>query len=342
MKNLEKYLVDLLAEKNVNNIAIKIGKGDRVIYETYMSNDREINEETLFDMASVTKVLAPTSVALIALDKGLLKLDTKVSEFFPCGEDKKDLTIKHLLTHTGGIGWERLFEQEDVKKIDIPDFILNMQSNFAMDKRVAYSCLGYILLGKVLEKVYNKPLDILFNELVCQPLGMSKTGFCPKDTDNIINHNLTDDLLGIVNDRNSRCLGGVAGNAGVFSNIKDMTLYAKMMANNGKPILSSEMFNIASQNHTSNMSESRALGFLYVDERYQQTAGLFPAGSIGHCGHTGQSVFVDINTGLYVIILSDATISIIKKCGSDIYGRVMKMRADIHNAIKLDLAEGNL
>jgi CubicO group peptidase (beta-lactamase class C family) len=79
------------------------------------------------------------------------------------------------------------------------------------------------------------------------------------------------------------------------------------------------------------------LVFLYVDDRYKQTGGLFSQGAIGHCGHTGQSVFVDYRSGLYVIILSDATISTVKKYGNEHYNEVMDMRSRLHAAIKQDM-----
>ena len=81
------------------------------------------------------------------------------------------------------------------------------------------------------------------------------------------------------------------------------------------------------------MSESRALGFVYVDEKYAQTGRLFPAGSIGHCGHTGQSIFFNPKSGLYVLILSDATRAAVVKYGDERYDQVMAMRAQIHNAL---------
>ena len=86
---------------------------------------------------------------------------------------------------------------------------------------------------------------------------------------------------------------------------------------------------------------SARLGFLYVDEGYTQTGGLFANGAIGHCGHTGQSVFADYRTGLYAIILSDATVSVQRKYGKDHYEEVKKLRAELHAAIKKDLKEGN-
>ena len=87
-------------------------------------------------------------------------------------------------------------------------------------------------------------------------------------------------------------------------------------------------------------SLAKDLGFVYVDNKYTQTGELFPEGSIGHCGHTGQSVFVDLKSGLYVIVLSDATISGVKKHGVEKYDIVKKMREDMHNAIKKDLESG--
>lgn len=117
----------------------------------------------------------------------------------------------------------------------------------------------------------------------------------------------------------------------------DMTKYAKMLLQRGKPLFSQATFDKAVQNYTSGMNEARGLGFLYIDDNYAQTAGLFESGAIGHCGHTGQSIFVDYRSGLYVIVLSDATISTIRRYGKEDYSKVMQMRHDLHHAIMEDL-----
>jgi CubicO group peptidase (beta-lactamase class C family) len=192
-------------------------------------------------------------------------------------------------------------------------------------------------LGKILEKIFGEPLNKCFDELVAKPLGLNNTSFLPKDTSNAVNSNLNEDKRGIVNDYNCQFLGGVAGNAGLFSNISDITKYVSFVQNRGKPLFSEETFLLAAHNHTVGMSESRGLGFLYVDDGYNQTGGLFSQGAIGHCGHTGQSVFVDYRSGLYVIILSDATISTVKKYGKEHYDEVMDMRSRVHAAIKQDM-----
>ena len=105
-----------------------------------------------------------------------------------------------------------------------------------------------------------------------------------------------------------------------------------MLLDGGYPIISSETMKLARQNYTSICSADRALGFLYVTERYPQTGKLFKTGSYGHCGHTGQCLFVDPDSGFFSIVLSDMTRTL-----SNEYGRVMAARARIHNAIKEDI-----
>lgn len=334
MTNLDFCIERLIRERSIRNIAVKVGKNERVLFEDYRSVNTVIDEKTLFDMASVTKILATTSLCLIALDKGFLSLDDKLSKFFEYAKDNR--TVFNLLTHTIGIGHKALNKHGNTYD-NIAGYILKIPCDIPVGSNVLYSCPGFIVLGNILEKVFEKPLDILFDEFVCKPLGMDSTCFCPQNKENIVNSNLDETKVGIVNDYNCQFLGGIAGNAGVFSNMKDMTIYAQHLLQKGTPIISEKIFEKAIQNYTTGMDESRGLGYLYVDERYSQTGKLFPVGSIGHCGHTGQSVFVDHQSGLYVIILSDATISTVEKYGKENYNEVMQMRADIHNAIKLDL-----
>ena len=336
MKKLEKCIDRLFAERTVENIAIRIGRNDKVLYETYRSGSSAIDSGTLFDMASVTKIVATTSLCLIAADKGLLSFDNKVSSYFTCPDDKKDMTIKHLLTHTMGIGHKALTVCGNTYD-NIYEYILRIPSDKSIGSEVIYSCPGFILLGKILEKVFDDRLDRLFEKYVAAPLEMHSSSFLPNKSADIVNSNISEEDRGCVNDYNCRFLGGVAGNAGLFSCVSDMTKYAKMLLSFGDPIISRDTFGLAIHNYTPALSESRGLGFLYVDEKYTQTGKLFPNGSIGHCGHTGQSIFVDLKSGLYVIVLSDATASTIRKYGEENYGEVIKMREDIHSAIKDDL-----
>ena len=316
-------------EKIISNIALRVVKGDEVLVDIYKSDETEIDENTLFDMASVTKILSTTSLALIALDRRLISLDDKVSKFF---NTDKNITIFNLLTHTMGIGYKPLYDM-NLTSDNVADVILSIPSDFEVGSEVRYSCPGFILLGKILEKVFGDTLDNLFLNLVALPLGMNSTSYLPKKTGKFVNPN-TDIEAGIVNDYNCRCLGGVAGNAGVFSTMSDMTKYARMLTSMGSPIIKRETFDKAIKNYTPQMSESRGLGFLYVDERYMQTGSLFKDGSFGHCGHTGQSVFVNAESSLSVIILTDATKKVYEKFSShEHYNVVMNMRRELHNSV---------
>lgn len=334
---LNQYLDELLKQGFTHNIAVRVGIKDDILLDVYHSNEQTIDGETLFDMASVTKILATTSLSLMAIDKGLLKTSDKVSRFFSVPDDFKELTVQHLLTHTMGIGHRALnFPQNNYDNIS--EFILSLEHN-PVGTKVEYSCPAFILLGKILEKIYGKRLDILFKEKVAEPLNMKLSTFLPDKAlrSNMVNSNLDPDLKGVVNDYNCQYLGGVAGNAGVFSCVEDMTKFAKMLISNGYPLISKTTFDDATKNHTEELNQARALGYLYVDEGYSQTGKLFPNGSFGHCGHTGTSIFVNKESGLYVIILSDATISAVKKYGKEHYSDVEKMRENIHNLIKEEL-----
>ena len=330
MIRLNQEIEALIGEGTIEHIAVRVGKGDRVIYDTFRGS---ATENTLFDMASVTKIMVTTSLALMAIDRGLLCLDDPVDKFYPT--DKK-MTVKNLLTHTMGIGHKALNAQGNTYE-NIAERILEIPPDIPIGSDVRYSCPGFILLGKILEKVFGMPLDRCFGELVAAPLGLENTSFLPKDKHRAVGANLDEKKCGIVNDYNCQFLGGVAGNAGLFSCLSDVTKYVRFLQNKGKPLFSEATFLLAAQNHTIGMAESRGLGFLYVDDRYKQAGGLFADGAIGHCGHTGQSVFVDYRSGLYAIILSDATVSTVRKYGKERYAEVTDMRARLHAAIKQDL-----
>jgi CubicO group peptidase (beta-lactamase class C family) len=330
MIHLNEKIDDYLNCGIVSHIAVRVGCGEDILCDTFRGG---VNEKTLFDMASVTKMMATSTLAFIALDRGLLSLDDRVDRFYPTD---KIMTVKHLLTHTMGIGHKNLTENANSRP-RIAEKILEIPSDIPIGTDVRYSCPGFILLGKILERVFEKSLDACFSEMVAQPLGLENTSFLPKDRGNAVNANLDEEKRGTVNDYNCRFLGGVAGNAGLFSSLSDITKYVRFLQNGGRPLLKEEIFALAVQNHTEKMSASRGLGFLYVDAGYKQTGALFADGAIGHCGHTGQSVFVDYRSGLYVIILSDATVSTVKKYGKERYDEVMDMRTQLHAAIKCDL-----
>jgi len=333
MNNLTSYIDEIFSQKLLHNIAVKVGKNDDILLEYYKS-DGEINADTLFDMASVSKMLCTTTLSLIALDKGLISLDDKVTKFFSVSDN--GITVKNLLTNTIGIGHKSL-NLPQINQQNVAEYILNLPSDIPVGNDVLYSCPAFIVMGKILEKVFGARLDRLFESYVTKPLGMDKTCYLPLRQSNMVNANIDEKDKGRVNDYNCQFLGGVAGNAGVFSNITDLTKYVKMLISGGEPLFSKDILNIAAENHTAEMKESRGLGFVYSDEKYPRTGDLMPKGSIGHGGWTGQSVFVDLKSGLYVIILTDLTVSTQKKFGSPDSDLSKEIIKNIHFKITSDL-----
>ena len=158
MQYLENCVKKLIEDKTVENIIVRVGRKDDVLFEIKSSVDgRQLTNQTLFDMASVTKIVVTTSLALIAIDKGLLFPSDLVSKFFPVPEDKKNLTVRHLLTHTIGIGHKSLLGSNGVYEY-IQKYILGIPSDIPIGTNVRYSCPGFILLGRILETVFQKKL----------------------------------------------------------------------------------------------------------------------------------------------------------------------------------------
>ena len=225
MNNLKKCIDLLLSDKTVENIIVRVGRGDEILCDVKRTvEDRVLTDRTLFDMASVTKIVATTSLALMAIDKGLLSVSDPVSKFFPVPDDKKEMTIKHLMTHTMGIGHKSLLKHTDGYET-VQDYILNIPSDIPIGTGILYSCPGFIVLGRILETIYGERLDVAFKKRVAEPLGMHSSGYLPDRTLDIVNANGKEEMCGVVNDYNCRHLGCVAGNAGLFSNLEDMTTF---------------------------------------------------------------------------------------------------------------------
>ena len=322
MSLIERLADRLIREGQLQHLALRVGCGSELLAECY----RNADEKTLFDMASVTKILSVTQLMLMALEEGKITLETVV---------KNRWTVRQLMTHTIGIGHRNLC-QPTVNDENIAAYIASLEEEIPAGSNVLYSCPAFILLGKVLEELYGERLDVLFRQRVALPLGMRESCFLPTRRQNVVNANKTEEELGLVNDYNCRYLGGVAGNAGVFSCVEELTLFCRMLLREGEPLYKKELFRSAAENHTKGMDAARGLGYLYVDERYPQTGRLFPVGSIGHCGHTGQMLFVHPQSGLYAIVLTDATRH------AKQYSDVMKLRELICNTVAEELYENRI
>ena len=172
---LTECLDRLLDEGLISNIAVRVGRFDTVLADVYRSAGQKIDENTRFDMASVTKVMVTTPLALMALEQGAITLDTPVSAFF---HDPRGLTVRHLLTHTIGIGHKPLNLAGNTYD-NIAGHILSIPADIPAGTNVMYSCPGFILLGKILEQIYGRRLDELFMERIAAPLNLTRSRFLP-------------------------------------------------------------------------------------------------------------------------------------------------------------------
>lgn len=275
----------------------------------------KMTEDTLFDLASLSKIMATTMIALKLIESGELNLYGKIGDYFEATADKKDITIYKLLTHTGGMPPSTRVEEMASKPEEIFDTILGLE--FAPQTEALYTCLGYIILGRICELVKGRSLAALADEMVFKPLGLKNTLYNPDISKyNIVKTEYKEEynnyLHGIVHDSKARFLNGVAGNAGVFSNAEDCGIFATMLANkgifDGKEFINRDLFNESIKNHTGHLSqssESRGFGFLLKDGNPSPAGDVFPIGSYGHTGFSGTSIWVDADTAQYIVLLTN-------------------------------------
>ena len=267
-----------------------------------------VSFSTLYDVASLTKIMSTTMIALRAIDGGNLALSDPISRFFDAPHDKAAITIQDLLTHTGGFEPFFLLEEEVESPEDVVSCILKHPLAAPPDGTPRYSCIGFILLGKILEKIYREPLNLIAEKTVFQPLGMFHTGYLPQKGEfapTEIDPATGVAWSGLVHDENARFLGGVSGNAGVFTNIQDCARFATMLAIGGRGFLSNDIFQKAIQNHTKGHETHRGLGFQLAGTKDCFFGGLLPGNSFGHTGFTGTSIVVEPSSGLYIVLLTN-------------------------------------
>ncbi|MBR3949056.1 MAG: beta-lactamase family protein [Oscillospiraceae bacterium] len=290
---------------------------------------------TLFDLASVTKIIGPTMIAFRFLEDGKLRLYDCVGDFFPgAPSDKKDITILQLLTHTSGMVAEFLLSDYTCDPGEAASVILNYPLAQAPGLDPIYSCMGYILLGKILEQIGGAPLDEMARKYVFDPLGMTHTGYRPTgDIAPTERDPKTGQLIqGVVHDDNARFLGGISANAGAFSDLEDMITFTQMLVSGGRKAdgsryLSPAMFRAALVNRTPNSrGEFRSLGFNLAHSPRNFLGDLMGPQAYGHTGFTGTSIAVDPDTGLWVVLLTN------RVCPTRANTTLVRMRSLIHNA----------
>ena len=293
-----------ICDKNGTTYKLKGG------YTSYEEDREPITYDTLFDLASLTKIVGPTMLSCRYIDKGLLNLEDTIDKFFETKYYAK-ANIKNLMTHTAGFTPEIRLSNYLKNPNDALNYILNQKPIYEIGSQVNYSCMGYIVLGKILEEIGNNSLDILCKQEVFNPLNMENITYRPNSNNKFaateVPPNKNKALLGIVHDENARFLNGISANAGLFSPIEDLIKLVQMLLNNGQEFLSNEIFYLLTHNLVkNNLAEKRALGFKIVDKTKKEFFGDQVSNSTyGHTGFTGTSIVIDSQKNKGVILLTN-------------------------------------
>lgn len=308
--------------------------------------------DTVFDLASLTKVVATTPALLRLLEDGAFVLETPVWHIFPEFSDKR-VTVRHLMTHTSGLpAWQGLYLdhrgwEEYLAAICAAPLVRDPGT------QVEYSDLGFMLLGGIVQRVTGQTLPEFCRREVFEPLGMNETGWLPAvspgriaatETGNAVEYGMCKDraasfprwrrhvLRGEVNDGNAWYgLDGVSSHAGLFGTAEDLARYARAWLREGDPILSRHTAAAATRNYTAGMGDQRGLGW------QKPPAGPFPNGrascgdllsasAFGHTGFTGTSLWIDPEKDLFVILLTN-------RLHPHVKDRLFGVRPAFHNAI---------
>ena len=283
--------------------------------------------DTIYDLGSLTKPLV-TALLFLAVGRDLgLEADTPARRIIPEMDrmDKRGITLRNLLTHTAGLpAWAPLYTSGST----IEEYLGEIRDTALVappGTRVVYSCMGYIILGEILQRCAAQPLDRLASEVVLRPLKLTSTGFRPPrawlprvaptedscEYERKLAGSRADGyggyrrgiIRGEVHDQNAWALGGVAGNAGLFSTVGETVALALQFLGPGNGLLDGEAVKRATEDQTSGLQEARSLAFLLAARGETSAGPDLPVEAFGHNGFPGTSVWIDpVRQRVYVLL----------------------------------------
>ena len=339
-KRIDEVIADDIKARKLHGAVVIVGQGDSILYrKAYGHRALEPAREpmtldTIFDAASLTKVVATTTSVMILVQEGRLRLNDRVADFVPGFEryGKNNITIRHLLTHESGLRPDIDWSYEWVGYDKAIELAIEEVPVAAPNERFIYSDINFFLLGHIVGKVAGMPLAEFAAARIFKPLGMKDTMFLPpatlrpriapterctpydypceaKDGGGVPERTW---LRGIVHDPTARRMGGVAGHAGLFTTADDLAIFCRMVLGAGgirgprgervlAPLTVARMIAPSSPPGERNQ---RGLGW-DLDSSFSANRGeLMPIGSVGHTGFTGTSIWIDPFTGGYVVFMS--------------------------------------
>jgi len=329
LQNIAPIIEKSISEGNYPGAVVLIGHKGKIIYKgvfgsrRILPNAAPMRFNTIFDIASLTKVVATAPAIMQLVERGKIDLDAPVATYWPefGKHDKRAITIRELLTHTSGLPADISVDTRKISKQDELAKICQLKLQHESGTTFLYSDVNFMVLAHVVEIVSHENFSTYVSNHIFKPLKMNDTSYLParKLHDRIAPTELLRDKLrwGEVQDPIAYSLGGVSGNAGVFSDAKDLGVYAQSLLNGGKlpkPFRKNNKtsshflspLSIAKMTTTQtpdSMSDARGLGW-DIDSRYSNRGVLFPVSSYGHTGWTGTSLWIDPATQTWIVILT--------------------------------------
>lgn len=285
---------------------------------TYDPGSAAVDSETIYDLASVTKVVATTALCMIQHEQGAIHLDAPFADLLPefnlQGDPRRgQVTLRMVLAHSSGLpAYIRLFESARNRE-DLIEQALRVPLQADPGSRAEYSDIGFILLGVALERLLGRPLDELCREQVFSRLGLASLRFKPPaDWKPHIPPSVHDLVFrqrvvqGEVHDENASVMGGVAGHAGCFGTALDVARFAECMLRGGAPLISSGTVETFTHREPAPVGTSRALGW-DTPSQPSQSGQYLSSRAFGHLGYTGTSLWIDPERRLSVTLLTNRT-----------------------------------
>jgi CubicO group peptidase (beta-lactamase class C family) len=284
---------------------------------TYDAKAPMVTPQTVYDLASLSKVLATTTTCMILHERGALALDKKVTEVLPefGGSDQRrsQVTFRMLLAHSSGLpAYVKLFETAS-NRAELLAQALQVPLTGDPGSHAAYSDIGFILLGAALERITGEPLAAFCEREIFSRLRVSFATYCPpfawmplippSEDDRGFRHCV---VRGRVHDENAWVMGGVAGHAGCFGDAASVATFGQCMLNSGTPLLQAHTVGLFTRRESSPAGTSRALGW-DTPSPPSQSGRYFSAHSYGHLGYTGTSLWNDPERQLSVTLLTNRT-----------------------------------
>ena len=290
---------------------------------TFNPASPEVQADTVFDLASVTKVVATTAIAMLLYERAKLSLGGEAGQALPefvslspkhLQADRRRVTIRMLLAHSSGLpAYEKLFQFASTRE-DLVRAALTAPLVAAPGTRVEYSDIGFIALGELLEKVAGMSLDQFAASEIFTPLEMTRTGFNPGAEMKSAIPPTQDErsffgriIQGEVNDENANVMGGVAAQAGIFAPAADVARLAECMLRGGSPVFQPGTVKLFTKREQAPAGTTRALGWDTPSPEGSSSGQFFSERSFGHLGYTGTSLWIDPEKHLSVTLLTNRT-----------------------------------